>query len=112
MTAVPGWVDLAAVREHVGQASSDLDTYAAAAAAYVIGRRPDLAAMLALGDPALVPADVQLATALLTARLWARRGTPTGLASYGEFGPAAIVRADADLTRLLGIGAHSTPRVG
>lgn len=76
-----------------------------AAAAYVRRVRPDLFA----GDAVPTDQAVIYGAQLLTARLWARRGSPTGLASFGEFGPGAILRLDPDVERLLGVGRHSRP---
>lgn len=88
-----------------------------AAAAYVRRVRPDLFGLAADGVTALTPdpvahADVVQAGQLVAARLWARRGSPTGLASFGEFGPGAIRSVDPDVERLLGIGRSAAPVVG
>lgn len=56
--------------------------------------------------------DVQLAGILAAGRLWARRSSPAGLASFGEFGAAEIIRLDPDVDRLLGLGRHAAPAVG
>lgn len=58
-------------------------------------------------SPALVQAGV-----LAAARLYARRSSPAGLASFGEFGAAEVLRGDPDVTRLAGLGRHAEPRVG
>lgn len=90
----------------------------AAAAAYVERNRPDL---LVAGDPLAdppvpdvftPPADVVAGAVLLTARLYARKGSPLGVASFGEFGPADVLRYDADIERLLGLGRYAPPVVG
>lgn len=82
---------------------------ARAAAAQLVRRaRPDLFAAGATPTDAAVVYGGQL----LAARLWARRGSPTGLAAFGEFGPAAVLRLDPDVERLLGVGRYSSPRVG
>lgn len=57
-------------------------------------------------------ADVVMAGMIGAARLYARRSTPTGLASFGEFGASDILRLDPDVTRLLGTGRHADPAVG
>lgn len=57
-------------------------------------------------------ADVRQGAVLLCARLWSRRGTPAGLASFAEFGATAILRLDPDVERLLGLGRYGRPRVG
>jgi hypothetical protein len=46
------------------------------------------------------------------ARLWARRGSPAGLVSFGEFGIANTPSFDADAERLLGIGRYASPVMG
>lgn len=82
-----------------------------AAAAYVRRVRPSLfrnAEGTTTPDP-VEHADVVYGAQLLAARLWARRGSPTGLASFGEFGAAAVVRLDPDLERLLSTGRYARP---
>jgi hypothetical protein len=46
---------------------------------------------------------VTLGTCLLAARWFARRGSPGGFASFGEFGPAYVRSTDPDVARLLGL---------
>jgi hypothetical protein len=48
-------------------------------------------------------AAVALGTCLLAARWFARRGSPGGFASFGEFGPAYVRSTDPDVARLLGL---------
>lgn len=83
-----------------------------AAVAQVEQARPDL--LLTVGDVVTFEPthDVLLAGFLLAKRLHARKNSPTGLASYGEFGPAAVLRFDPDVERLLGIGRYGKPQVG
>lgn len=88
----------------------DLETARLAAAAFVEGRRRDLVWLDAL--PSEVPADVWLGAVLLTNRLLARRGSPQGVAEVGEFGPAAVLRTDPDVERLLGLGRYGRPVIG
>lgn len=64
-------------------------------------------AVLFRADPAIVEG-----TLLLIARLHARKGSPLGLASFGEFGPASIARLDVDIERLLGLGRNAPPAIG
>ena len=52
------------------------------------------------------------AAVLATSRLYARRSSPAGLASYGEFGAAEVLRLDPDVSRLLGVGRYARPAVG
>lgn len=108
------WLPLVDVLRQTG---ADADTPQAAAvdrarlaaAAHVERLRPDLAAGYVAGA---VDADVREGGVLLAARLYARAGSPTGLASFGEFGPSAILRLDPDIERLLGLGRYAPPRVG
>jgi len=75
---------------------------------YVEANRPDLRPDELLGfDP---PPRVVLGAKMLGARLWARRGSPQGVASFAEFGPAEILRYDPDIQRLLGLGRYAKPR--
>lgn len=85
-----------------------------AGAAYCQRQRPDLVTV----DPdtgvetfAASPEVVQ-AGLLSAARLYARRSTPTGLASFGEFGASDILRLDPDVARLLGTGRYASPVIG
>lgn len=88
----------------------DLEDARVAAAAYVERYRPDLVWLDA--DKADVPTDVWLGAVLMTNRLLARRGSPTGVAEFGEFGPASVLRTDPDVERLLGIGRYGRPVIG
>lgn len=87
-----------------------------AAIAYVERVRPDLLTVVVTGGGTTVSweggPDVQLGAAMLAARLYARRSSPQGLASFGEFGPGAILRLDPDVERLLGTGRHARPALG
>lgn len=118
------WLPLPTVLAHVGvDAGSaqelDADRARLAAAAYVERTRPDLLKGYDDNGDGTIDRyvyeptrDVAHAGLLLAARLFARRGTPQGLASFGEFGPGAILRLDPDVERLLGVGRHARPRVG
>lgn len=88
----------------------DLEAARKAAATFVEARRPDLVWLDATMED--VPADVWLGAVLLTNRLLSRRGSPQGVAEVGEFGPAAILRSDPDVERLLGIGRYGRPVIG
>lgn len=57
-------------------------------------------------------ADVVMAGMIGAARLYARRSTPAGLASFGEFGASEVMRLDPDVARLLGVGRHAEPACG
>lgn len=79
------------------------------AAAVVVERaRPDLL----VGDTFLADEAVVFGAALQASRYFARRNSPTGLASYGDFGPAAVLRLDPDIERLIGVGRYAQPRIG
>ena len=90
----------------------------AAAARYCERQRPGLWVTLTdeLGAPVGrvfdANADVVMAGMIAAARLYARRSTPTGLASFGEFGASDSLRLDPDVARLLGTGRHADPAVG
>lgn len=107
------WLVAAEVQQHVGGDELPPPLYLDAAAQYVATRRPDLfpddGPAPALAD---VPADVIAGTVLLAGRLLARRKSLVGLANYGEFGPATILRQDPDIARLLSIGVHTLPDIG
>lgn len=68
------------------------------------------------GDPTAATfrasASIVQAGILAAARLYGRRSSPTGLASYGDFGPAEVLRLDPDVSRLLGVGRYAPPAVG
>lgn len=86
-----------------------------AAVRYVERQRADLAldalpVPLPAADQAAL-GDLILGTLLLVGRLYARKGTPEGIASFGELGAAMILRADPDISMLLGIGRHGRPGV-
>lgn len=121
MTTDGSWLPADAARAECRVAAGSPDEAAVerarlAAAAYVERARPDLATLVGTGDTAVVayaaPADVVAGALMLTSRLYARRSSPVGLASYGDLGVASVVRLDPDLERLLGIGRHAAPRIG
>lgn len=49
---------------------------------------------------------------MLAAHLWRRRGTPGGVAAFGEDGMAYVQKHDPQVAMLLGLGGWTTPRVG
>lgn len=53
--------------------------------------------------------DVILGALMLVGRLYARKGTPEGIATFGELGATMILRSDPDISMLLGIGRHGRP---
>lgn len=75
-----------------------LDRWAAAAAAWVEEKRPDV-------DYRSVPATIQAGAAMLAWRWYQRRNSPAGVAGFPEFGTAGILRYDPDIAQLLGIGS-------
>lgn len=111
------WLPLADVLEQAG-VKPDADDAAAvdrkrkAAAAYVERNRRDLRTVVDDVVTFTPTPEVVEGAIMLAARLHARKGSPTGVASYGEFGPAAIVRYDADIERLLGVGRSAKPVIG
>lgn len=113
---VAAWLTPAAVAnmlpgtqlDEAGQLSADVEMLRQAAAAYVEPKRRDLV-VAGVFTPS---ADVLVGAALLVSRLHARKGSPQGLASFGEFGPAAVLREDPDVARLLGIGRFGKPVIG
>lgn len=111
------WLPIAAVADHLGvKAPGEGGSYPAeverarqASAAYCERQRRDLAEAFAAGE---VGPDVVEAGVLGAARIYARKGSPAGIASYAEFGAAGILSYDPDVERLLGIGRYGAPEVG
>lgn len=58
------------------------------------------------------PAAQTLGAAMLGARLWRRRNSPEGVATFTDQGAAYIQRNDPDIAMLLGIGSYAPPVVG
>lgn len=52
------------------------------------------------GYPVRAPEELVMAVVLRTARLIARRETPTGVLGVGEFGPVRIASIDRDIEEL------------
>lgn len=50
-----------------------------------------------------VPAETRLGTVMLAGRWFQRRNSLTGVASFGEFGPAYVKQYDPDAALLLGL---------
>ncbi len=107
------WLPLDVVIEWIGsQAAANspaIDRARLGAAAYVEANRRDLFPRGAVTTEA--PSDVVMAGCLAAARLYARKGSPAGLAAYAEFATAVLSR-DADVERMLGIGRYAKPAVG
>lgn len=117
------WLDPAQVRRWLqvdeGTAQADVvEDLRRSAADYCEDQRRDLFVDVLAADGVTVvptftpsPRHVQ-AGVLATARLYARRSSPAGLASFGEFGAAEVLRLDPDVSRLLGTGRFAPPAVG
>lgn len=115
--ALHDWLPLATVAEHVSgdpaDAPAGLDSARKAAAAQVERLRPDLFGVDGAGAQTFAGTDDVIEGAvLLTARIFARRQSPAGIANYGEFGAVPVLRFDSDVERLLGLGRYGRPRIG
>lgn len=114
------WLPVATVAAWIGvDGQGDaLEGVRRAAAAYCEQQRPDLTvdvvddAGVVIGTTWAAEDTHKLAGLIAAGRLWSRKGSPAGLASFGEFGATAILRFDEDVSRLLGVGRNATPRVG
>lgn len=116
------WLPIADVLDQLGVDVTDdakvasIERTRKAAAALVERARPDLVTRDAAAETGwtFVPSDAAIVdgAVLLTARLFARRSSPAGLASFGEFGPAAVLRFDPDIERLIGVGRYARPGIG
>lgn len=75
---------------------------------------PTVAAVNALVPRmATSPADAQaLGATMLAARLWRRRNSPEGVATFTQDGAVYVQRNDPDVALLLGISAYAPPVVG
>lgn len=58
------------------------------------------------------PEAVALGATMLAARLYRRRNTPEGVATFTNDGAVYVSRNDPDVALLLGLGAYSGPVVG
>lgn len=102
------WTTHPDVLEHVGGVGpGDADEYVRAALATTAELRPDLD----LTDVTKVAPNHVLAVAILAKRLYNRRSSALGVATFGEFGPIYVARADTDYARLIGIGPYSVPQL-
>lgn len=63
-------------------------------------------------DAAEWPADVELGTVMLSARLYRRRNSPDGVQAMTDAGAAYVARSDPDIAMLLQVGAYARPAVG
>lgn len=75
---------------------------AAASAASSFAARQALGVTLG-AEPVEAPADVRLGTVMLAGRWFQRRNSVTGVASFGDFGPAYVKSTDPDVALLLGL---------
>lgn len=109
------WLPIEAVLDHLGTAEGSpnvaaVDRARRAAARWVERQRRDLAGA-GVDGAFLADDDVVEAGILGAARLYARKGSPAGLAAYAEFA-TAVLSYDPDVERLLGIGRYGTMEVG
>jgi hypothetical protein len=58
------------------------------------------------------PEDLELGATMLAARLWRRRHSVDGVATFTAEGAAYVQRNDPDVALLLGLGAYAPPVVG
>lgn len=58
------------------------------------------------------PDAVTLGATMLAARLYRRRNSPEGVATFTADGAVYVQRNDPDVAMLLGIGAYAPPVVG
>jgi hypothetical protein len=96
-----------------------VDDVRLAAASWCQEQRPDLVVdvldvdgVTVIGQVFTAPDQVVQAGVLAVARLYARRSSPAGLASYGDFGAAEVLRIDPDVARLLGTGRFAPWALG
>ncbi|MFD4355828.1 hypothetical protein ACFWPX_24980 [Nocardia sp. NPDC058518] len=86
------------------------ETYLAATVSAVVSRVATWLEPLAAG--AEWPDHVRHGATMLAARVWKRRGTPSGVETQGDFGAFYVQRTDPDIAMLLGLGNHLPPKVG
>jgi len=108
------WLDPEAVAAYLGATitdaeAADVEVARQAAADYVERVKRSLVYLDAA--PEDIPASVRSGAMLLVSRLLARRSSPAGLATFGEFGAQAVRAHDADIDRMLGLGRYGKPRV-
>lgn len=58
------------------------------------------------------PASIVLGANMLGGRLHKRRGSPDGLAAFGDMGAVYVSRNDPDVAMLLELGSYQRPAVG
>lgn len=65
-----------------------------------------------LGDDVVEwPADVTRGANMLAARLFRRKGSPSGIEAFGTNGPVYVQRTDPDIAMLLQLGDWAPPGV-
>lgn len=58
------------------------------------------------------PARVVEGATMLAGRIWRRKDSPSGVDSFGAFGPVYVQRNDPDVAQLLRMGQYARPTVG
>lgn len=120
------WLTAAAALDYLGvvaggEAAASVEAARLAAVDLVERLRPDLVEFTVDTDgdgvldatPEFMATDsIRLGALLLIGRYHARKGSPVGIATFGELGAASILRTDPDVAQLLGVGRYATPRVG
>jgi hypothetical protein len=86
-----------------------LDRATAAVVGWVTANVEGLPVPATPGDPVDVGPAIELGAVMLAARWYARRTSSQGIASFGDMGPAYVMRQDPDIATLLGLGK---PMVG
>jgi hypothetical protein len=97
----------------------------AAAVARQLSQNPDDSAVLDALEPTVAAVNVlvprmattpleaqQIGATMLAARLWRRRNSPEGVATFTADGAVYVQRNDPDISMLLGIGSSAPPVVG
>lgn len=62
--------------------------------------------------PGQWPANVVRGADMMAGRLFRRRESPAGVATFGDMGAVYVMRNDPDVAMLLGLGSWSFPGVG
>ena len=94
---VESWLGVAATAAEQAWLDAAAEAASAFAARHAVGQE------LVDGTPLDVPADVRLGAVMLAGRWFQRRNSVTGIASFGEFGPAYVKSFDPDAATLLGL---------
>jgi hypothetical protein len=58
------------------------------------------------------PEERSLGATMLAARVWRRRQTPEGVATFTDTGLVGVARSDPEVWMLLGLGSWAPPVVG